>query len=120
MKNAWYKEHLSDGKSSLPFSFTYGGRSSRELLPGWKVSRASKTKAGVTTRELTWRDPATALLARSASIMNCSVWLLISSVLNAAIVTSAMAPVSSFVSLLIAIFGLVEFIFLFPAGQRQG
>jgi len=45
----------------LPFSFQYGGHSSAELLPDWKVSRTNRTKAGVTTRELTWRDPATRL-----------------------------------------------------------
>lgn len=44
-----------------PFSFRYGGRAAAELIPGWKVSRTNRTKAGVTTREQTWHDPATGL-----------------------------------------------------------
>jgi hypothetical protein len=32
MKNAWCKAHLTDGKSSSPFSFTYDGRPSASLL----------------------------------------------------------------------------------------
>jgi hypothetical protein len=50
-------------------------------------------------------DTVRALAARSASMMNCSVWLLISKVLNAAIVTSVIAQTSSCVSFLITIFG---------------
>jgi hypothetical protein len=42
-----------------------------------------------------------------ASMMNCSVWLLISMVLNAAMVTSEMAAISVFVSSLITIFCVV-------------
>ncbi len=58
--NALFPSHiLADGL--LPFSFQYGGRSSSELIPGWKLARTGHTKAGVTTRELTWHDPATGL-----------------------------------------------------------
>jgi len=52
-------EVLSDGL--LPFSFTYGGKSSEELVPGWNRSRTSTSKAGVKTRTLTWRDPKTGI-----------------------------------------------------------
>ena len=46
----------------LPFSFQYGGQSSAELVRGWKnVLEAGKTKCGVATRDLTWRDPETGL-----------------------------------------------------------
>jgi hypothetical protein len=53
----------------------------------------------------------------SASIMNCSVWLLIAKVSNAAVVTSAMAPISPVVSPLTAIFESIVFSSS-PAGQR--
>lgn len=46
--------------------------------------------------------------ARSASMMNCSVWLLISNVLNAATVTSVIAPSSAPVSFLMTIFRLMK------------
>jgi len=49
------------------------------------------------------RDTARASAARSASITNCSRWLLIARVLNAAIVTSVITRASSFVSFLITI-----------------
>jgi alpha-galactosidase len=45
----------------LPFSFQYGGRPASELIPGWKRSETGSTKAGVSTRELTWHDPKTGL-----------------------------------------------------------
>jgi alpha-galactosidase len=46
----------------LPFSFRYGGRSAAELVSEWtKASRTSQAKAGVTTHDVTWRDPATGL-----------------------------------------------------------
>jgi hypothetical protein len=62
MKDAWFQECLTNGKSAMPFSFQYDGQSSAELAPEWeKVSGVGKTKAGVTTRKLTWRDPATGL-----------------------------------------------------------
>ncbi len=53
------------------------------------------------------RDTARAPAARSASTMKCSVWLLISKVLNAAIVTSVIAQISSRDSFLIMIFGFM-------------
>ena len=46
---------------------------------------------------------------RNASIMNCSVWLLISKVWNAAIVTSVIAPISLSVSFLSVISGFTIF-----------
>jgi alpha-galactosidase len=46
----------------LPFSFQYGGRSAAELIPGWKkTTRTISSRADVTTREITWRDPETGL-----------------------------------------------------------
>jgi len=52
-------ELLTD--SIMPFSFQYGGRAAAELLAGWKKTQTSKSAAGVTTQELTWRDPKTGL-----------------------------------------------------------
>ncbi len=46
----------------VPFSFRYGGRSSAELLSGWKRgAREINGKGGVATREVTWHDPETGL-----------------------------------------------------------
>ena len=46
------------------------------------------------------------------------VWLLISKVLNAAIVTSVIAQTSLRVSFLITIFGSMGYSLLFPSGER--
>jgi hypothetical protein len=35
MKQVWFTKHLSDGKPAPPFSFTYDGRPSAQLLTGW-------------------------------------------------------------------------------------
>jgi len=45
-----------------PFSFTFGGRASAELLTGWRVTRSSKPCAdGVTGQLVIWHDPQTGL-----------------------------------------------------------
>jgi alpha-galactosidase len=45
-----------------PFSFTYDGRPSAELLPGWTVARESrKLDEQRTQRTVTWKDPKTGL-----------------------------------------------------------
>ena len=55
VKNAWYKAHLTDGKSSLPFSFTYDGRTSAALLAEWPVQVADeRLDANRTRRTLAW------------------------------------------------------------------
>lgn len=58
--------------ADVPFSFVYGGRSSRELLPGWE--RAIEDRAVDATRwerVLTFRDPETGLTVRAV----CTVYL---------------------------------------------
>lgn len=51
--------------SAPPFSFTYGGRSSDELLPGWDFSERREVLArGRTRRTQTYTDPATGLEVR--------------------------------------------------------
>ncbi len=62
---AWAAEHLADTRraaADAPFSFTYGGKPSSELLKSWKATRASrKLDAARTERVLTYTDPATGL-----------------------------------------------------------
>ncbi len=46
-----------------PFSFTYGGKPSAELLKGWEVKRSSRKIDGNRTgRTLEWTDPKTGLV----------------------------------------------------------
>ncbi|MGC8669133.1 MAG: NPCBM/NEW2 domain-containing protein [Chthonomonadales bacterium] len=44
-----------------PFSFTYGGRSSREFLHGWAQSRNVRGTAGGEEMEVQWKDPESGL-----------------------------------------------------------
>lgn len=65
MKNAWFREHLADGKSSLPFSFTYDGQPSAALLAKWPMkAEDERLDADRTRRTLTWTDPKTGLEVR--------------------------------------------------------
>lgn len=51
------------------FSFTYGGRSSAELLPKWKVERSSrKLDALRNERRIVWTDPSTGLQVRCVGV----------------------------------------------------
>jgi len=69
MKNAWYKEHFSDGRSSLPFSFTYDGQPSAALLAAWPVKVADEQlDAHRTRRTITWADPKTGLEVRCVAV----------------------------------------------------
>ncbi len=69
MKNAWYQEHLTDGQSSPPFSFTYDGRPSAPLLAEWPVKVADeRLDANRTRRTLTWTDPKTGLEVRCVAV----------------------------------------------------
>jgi alpha-galactosidase len=69
VKNAWFKEHLTDGKSSLPFSFTYDGRPSAALLAEWPVKAASeRLDANRTRRIFTLTDPKTGLEVRCVAV----------------------------------------------------
>ncbi len=52
-----------------PFSFSYGGEPSAELLPTWKVERASrKLDALCTERTSVWTDPQTGLEVRCVAV----------------------------------------------------
>jgi alpha-galactosidase len=51
---------------SVPFSFVYHGKASRELLPAWEREKSSRKddKTGITHHTITWRDSQTALECR--------------------------------------------------------
>ena len=65
LRRQWVAQHFDSKAGPLPFSFTYGERPARELLPTWKVERvSSKPRAGRTQRTLTCVDPGTGLRVR--------------------------------------------------------
>jgi alpha-galactosidase len=52
-----------------PFSFTYGGKSSTELLKNWDAERTTrKLDANRTEHIIIWTDPATGLIVRCTAI----------------------------------------------------
>ena len=52
-----------------PFSFTYGGRPSAELLPAWRLDRSSRRlDRARTERTLTYTDPVTGLVVRCVAV----------------------------------------------------
>jgi len=64
---------LADGPALMdtepPFSFTYGGRPSAELLPTWRLERAErKLDDRRTERTLTYTDPDTGLVLRCVAV----------------------------------------------------
>jgi alpha-galactosidase len=57
-KDAWIKQNFLVEQGPLPFSFTYGGQSSGELLPSWeRKATTAKLDAQRTEHTLTWTDP---------------------------------------------------------------
>ncbi|MFI5380687.1 MAG: alpha-galactosidase [Tepidisphaerales bacterium] len=72
-RDAWSQASLAkpaDGKqATLPFSFTYGGRPSAELLAGWpRKDEAGAADGGRNLRTITWIDPVTGLEVRCAIV----------------------------------------------------
>ncbi len=64
-KNEWVGRNLLDEKSNPPFSFTYGGKPSADLLSAWERKVVeTKLDEARTERVLTWTDPATGLAVR--------------------------------------------------------
>jgi len=63
---AWLDRHLAgEPPKDLPFSFIYDGKSSRELLPNWKFSRAEKKlECGKTETTLTFAERSPGLEVR--------------------------------------------------------
>jgi alpha-galactosidase len=57
--------HPSDLATNVPFSFTYGGQSSRALLAQWEIqSTHRKTDSNRTTHHIVWTDLKTGLRVR--------------------------------------------------------
>lgn len=52
-----------------PFSFVYGGRAGRDLLPGWRAAHTKRKLDGLRTEQtVVWRDPATGLEVRCVAV----------------------------------------------------
>jgi len=66
----WIDERLLDRNSrQLPFSFTYGGHASGELIKEWtRRARSGKLDENRTQHTLTWTDPQTGLELRCMGI----------------------------------------------------
>lgn len=65
----WLAFALDPNGSGLPFSFSYDGHSSRDLLPAWSADSASRRLGRRRTRHtLTWHDPATGLIVRCVAV----------------------------------------------------
>ncbi|NQT36874.1 MAG: alpha-galactosidase, partial [Planctomycetes bacterium] len=70
----WVAKRFVDGGESgelvPPFSFTYGGKPSAELLPNWKQShRVSQLDDRRIEHTLTWTDPESGLAVRCVAIV---------------------------------------------------
>src|SRR5262245_46464631 len=66
----WIDAVRGRGGSALPFSFVYGGSGSAELLPEWRIERATRRlDKGRTQHTTTWRDPATGLVVRCVAVV---------------------------------------------------
>jgi alpha-galactosidase len=65
----WLASALDPGGPGLPFSFSYDGRSSRNLLPAWSADSATRRLGRRRTRHtLTWHDPVTGLIVRCVAV----------------------------------------------------
>jgi alpha-galactosidase len=61
-RDGTWKQTYDSGNAQPPFSFTYGGRSSRDFLKGWKFDVEHKrVDANRIAHNLTWLDPDTGL-----------------------------------------------------------
>jgi alpha-galactosidase len=69
MKDAWFKKHLTDGSSSLPFSFIFDGQPSAKWLAEWPVKVADEQiDANRTRRMIIWTDSRTGLEVRCVAV----------------------------------------------------
>ncbi|HEY3284319.1 MAG TPA: alpha-galactosidase [Armatimonadota bacterium] len=59
---------ISSEAERLPFSFTYGGRPSAELLPRWKRKQTKRSSGGRTLHKVTWTDAGTGLELRCEAV----------------------------------------------------
>ena len=66
---AWFDGHLGPNAATLPFSFSYAGRPSSDLLASWRAERAvEKLDASRTRRTLTFSDRKTGLTVRCVAV----------------------------------------------------
>lgn len=66
----WVAAHFSETDTAqIPFSFIYGGKSSRELLPNWKLQKQEKTLDGGRKEiTLTFAEPGPGLEVRLVAV----------------------------------------------------
>jgi len=65
----WADSHLGARKSTLPFSFNYGGRCSTQFLAGWPIQSTSRRVDAVRTeRRLVWTDADSGLQVRCVAL----------------------------------------------------
>lgn len=68
-QTGWAKQHLLKAKSLPPFSFTYGGRASSDLLPAWPAGTERRQIARARVEHSRrWSDPATGLQVRCVAV----------------------------------------------------
>jgi alpha-galactosidase len=68
-KKQWAKQSLLGSKPQLPFSFTYAGHVSGDLLPTWpKKMETKKLDSARTQHTYTWTDPKTRLEVRCVAV----------------------------------------------------
>ena len=61
----WLAAHFGTNAAALPFSFSYGGRASTELLPAWEMTRVSPQPSGPRNLQtIRLADPATGLVVQ--------------------------------------------------------
>ena len=69
----WMGEHLRGEVAALPFSFTFGGKTSAELLNSWPLEQStSKLDEQRTRHTLKYTDPKSKVEVRCESIEQCS------------------------------------------------
>ena len=60
----WFKAAFAGDPTRLPFSFTYDGASSRELLPSWSFESSFPVRNDPSQRTLRWLDATSGLAVR--------------------------------------------------------
>jgi len=67
--NKWFGTNLGPGENNLPFSFTYGQKSSKTLLQNWEINQSRRRLDVNRTEYLTaCKDPQTGLLVPCTTI----------------------------------------------------
>jgi alpha-galactosidase len=65
LRAAWTREHLGTNVAELPFSFTYAGKPSADLLENWRLESTVQDRgANGLQHTLSFADPATGLAVR--------------------------------------------------------